>query len=77
MQGDEPISITWGYDDQQGLLPSEAQVDGRFLTIESTELDHAGRYFCTAMNPAGEDSDNAQLDVTPGTFFRICFDCVS
>ena len=67
-RGDTPMTISWTFGgqpvaDDLGVRVISAGSRTSFLTIESVEAAHSGKYTCTATNAVGKASGSARLTV--------------
>ncbi|XP_065579048.1 basement membrane-specific heparan sulfate proteoglycan core protein-like isoform X5 [Artemia franciscana] len=59
--GDDPITISWKK--LNGQLPQSVVISGGLLQFRSIEVTDAGKYNCTAQNPAGTTKATAEVFV--------------
>lgn len=71
LQGTEPISINWIFEDQVGL-PDGVQVKNDVLEFSSVEPRHSGVYICNVTNSWGYDERYATLNVLGESCLVLC-----
>ena len=69
--GTPPLTISWRYNGSPSL-PSDAEVNGDVLVIDSVQLTHSGNYSCVVSNDLSTAEDNVELTVVGMCLLHVC-----